>query len=130
MIPTEVDKNKYVGSSGVPPPDDPMFNGRIIISAGNHIVSNSRFEGNKPTQNAADNKEFRDSLKNLLVREGFIREDEFDGIVEHRWKTIKRYENYIYYYHGELDVNVRQCAVCLGYFHRKEASCNKQIETK
>lgn len=119
---SENDRSKYVGSSGVPPPNDPMFSGKVIISAGNHVVTNSRFEGNKPTQNAADNKEFRDALKSILVSGGYIDESEFGGIVERRWKTIKRYENYIYYYHGEVDVNARQCAVCLGYYPKKSAT--------
>lgn len=126
----EANKNAYVGATGVPPPDDPMFNGRVIISAGNHVVSNSHFEGNQPTQNAPDNKEFRDKLKQLLVSEGYIREDEFDGIVERNSRKIKRVENFIYYDHGEMDVNVRYCAVFLGYYKRKEASGNKPIDTK
>jgi len=117
-----VDKSKYVGSSGVPPPNDPMFSGRVTISAGNHVVNGSKFEGNKPTQNAPDNKEFRDALKNILVSGGFIAEEEFDGMVERRWKEIKLYENYIYYHHGEVEVNAKQCAVCLGYFHKKAAT--------
>lgn len=112
----------YVGSSGVPPPNDPMFSGHVTVSAGNHVVKGLKFDGDKPTWNAPDSNEFRDALKNVLVSGGFISEDEFASVVEHRWKTIKRYENYIYYFHGEVDVNARQCAVCLGFFKRKDAT--------
>jgi len=125
-----VDKSKYVGSSGVPPPDDPMFSGRIVVSAANHVSSGSRLGGRRPTENAADNKEFRDSLKSILVKEGYIAEDEFDGVVERQWKAIKRYENYIYYYRGEVDVNARQCAVCLGYFRKKVATGRPAADDK
>jgi hypothetical protein len=115
----ESDKNKYVGSYGLPPKDDPMFNGKVIIAGRNTVSSESHATSTKPTQNAPDNSDFRNALKNYLVAGGFIKDDEFGSLVEREWKKIKKVENHLYYFHGELEPNVASCACILGFYHKK-----------
>lgn len=113
------DEIEYVGSYGLPPPDDPMFGGKVIVSSGNTVSSKSNTYETRPKQNAPDNAEFRNALKEYLVGNGFITEDDFKPLEEREWKKIKIVENHIYYFRGELKPNVESCACLLGFYHNK-----------
>lgn len=108
------DVMEYVGASGVPSPNDPIFAGRVVIDAGNKVPSEYT-GGARPTKNAPDNKEFREKLKTLLSEKWGVTEVQYAEIEDSRWKTLKRVENNIYYNRGLMDDNVAACACYLGF---------------
>jgi hypothetical protein len=114
---TESEKNKYVGSRGTPPPTDPIFCGKVIIDAGNKVQSD--YVGKpRPSQNAPDNKEFREKLKAYLSEKLGVSDERFAEIESNEWKIIKQVENNIYYRGGLVDDNVSACACHLGFYTR------------
>lgn len=108
---------KFIGSAGTPPPNDPIFSGKVIIDAGNKEPS--EYAGHSwPTTNAPDNKEFREKLKAYLSEKWGVSDERFAELEENQWETIKQVENNIYFFHGLVDDNVQACACYLGFRKR------------
>lgn len=109
------ENEEFVGSRGTPPPNDPIFSGRVVIDAGNKVPSS--FVGKPlPTKNAPDNKEFREKLKAYLAEKWGVDDAKFDEIQDKEWKIIKQVENNIYHFGGLVDDNVQACACHLGFY--------------
>jgi len=108
---------EFLGASGTPPPDDPIFTGRVIVNAGNKVPS--EYDGMLwPRKNVPDNKEFREKLKACLAERWGVTDEQFAQLEDTEWKTIKRIENFIYYERGLVDDNVKACACYLGFYDK------------
>lgn len=109
------DEMKFIGAAGTPPPDDPIFTGKVVIDAGNKVPST--FTGAAmPTKNAPDNKEFREKLKAYLSDKWGVDDARFAEIEDVEWDVIKQVENNIYFFRGLIDDNVKACACYLGFY--------------
>lgn len=107
----------YLGASGTPPPDDPMFSGKVIIDAGNKVPSD--YKGKPmPKNNVPDNKEFREKLKAYLAERWGVTDEQFAKLEDTEWETIKRVENFIYHERGLMDDNIKDCACYLGFYDK------------
>ena len=105
----------FMGASGTPPPDDPIFHGGVIIS-GRDSVCREYNERERVYKNVPDNREFREKLKIRLHDKWGVSDKEFEEIEDEQWDVIKIVENFIYYCRGRVYDNTLACECYLGFY--------------